>query len=588
MKQGYLDEQFCQVEDLQDEASPNFAEEVVTLFFKDSARLISNVEQALEKYPKDFNRWDAYMQQLKGSCSSIGASRMKSECMSFRDYCGQGNVEGCMRSFQKVKREHGALRQKLEAYFQKRIVAVPYTSGSRRSRRDCMWIRTLCSAYVGPPRLVEAIDKAINHVDAPWMIGVVYVYRHTNDGYYTIASVGTMAEIQKIQHLDDSSSCIFSHGQQRFRLMCHWLDVDGVPWGEVQIIEEDTPQRTPRDAFGQLAATNSFRQCASSTVTSLHASCSTQLDHVDSDMDRDSLSPTSTSSDYSVTDKRIYLLGSRSSGLVRCGIVDESSNEGQNSIPEQSCQSHKSVKEIDGYGQPDKNTNTGDDDNLCFISSKSFQRARNKDTKQQKHYFATKNASQAPLSFWPRWAYEMYDSYSLSRRAADLWRQVILNPIMDDHVRKPNYLSFCFGSKLPISESLRQELLEIDGISYRLQREIQLLKAFNIIRCRNCLTRIARRSDMVVTSSDSPMMTHSKPHSSVKEIITVYSATGLALRGDPSKTHSWFPEYTWTIALCSACQSNIGWLFRADNKNLHPRSFWAIRTSQVSDDTQSR
>ncbi|XP_066307157.1 uncharacterized protein [Miscanthus floridulus] len=438
------------------------------------------------------------------------------------------------------------------------------------------------------PRLVEAIDKAINHVDAPCMIGVVYVYRHTNDGHYTIASVGTMAEIQKIQQLDDGSSCIFSHGQQRFRLMRHWLDVDGVPWGEVQIIEEDTPQRTPRDAFGQLAATNSFRQCASSIVPSLHASCSTQLDHVDSDMDRDSLSPTSTSSDYSVTDKRIYLLGSRSSGLVRCGIVDESSNEGQNSIPEQSCQSHESVKEIDGYGQPDKNTNTGDDDNLCFISSKSFQRARKKDTKQQKRYFATKNASQAPLSFWPRWAYEMYDSYSLSRRAADLWRQVILNPSMDDHVRKPNYLSFCIGSKLPISESLRQELLEIDGISYRLQREIQLLKAFNFIRCRNCLTRIARRSDMVVTSSDSPMSSHSKPHSSVKEIITVYSATGLALRGDPSKTHSWFPGYTWTIALCSACQSNIGWLFRADNKNLHPRSFWAIRTSQISDDTQSR
>nr|CAB3474222.1 unnamed protein product [Digitaria exilis] len=92
---GHLDEQFCQVEDLQDEASPNFAEEVVTLFFKDSARLISNIEQALEKYPNDFNKWDAYMQQLKGSCSS------------------------CMNSFKKVKREHGVLRQKLEAYFQR-------------------------------------------------------------------------------------------------------------------------------------------------------------------------------------------------------------------------------------------------------------------------------------------------------------------------------------------------------------------------------------------------------------------------------------------------------------------------------------
>jgi histidine-containing phosphotransfer protein len=45
--QGHLDEQFCQVEDLQDESSPNFVEEVVVLFFKDSGRLISNLEQAL-------------------------------------------------------------------------------------------------------------------------------------------------------------------------------------------------------------------------------------------------------------------------------------------------------------------------------------------------------------------------------------------------------------------------------------------------------------------------------------------------------------------------------------------------------------
>jgi len=73
---------------------------------------------------------------------------------------------------------------------------------------------------------------------------------------------------------------------------------------------------------------------------------------------------------------------------------------------------------------------------------------------------------------------------------ADLWRQVIVNPSVDDHVRKPNHLSFHIGSNLPISLSLRQELLEIDGISYRLQREIQLLKAFNILRCRNCLVMV--------------------------------------------------------------------------------------------------
>ncbi|KAG2626292.1 pseudo histidine-containing phosphotransfer protein 5-like isoform X2 [Panicum virgatum] len=105
--QGYLDEQFYQIEDLQDEASPNFTEEVVSLFFKDSARLMTNIEQAMEKNPRDFNRWDAHMQQLKGSCSS------------------------CMRSFQKLKREHGVLRQKLESYFQLLRQAGPFETATR-------------------------------------------------------------------------------------------------------------------------------------------------------------------------------------------------------------------------------------------------------------------------------------------------------------------------------------------------------------------------------------------------------------------------------------------------------------------------
>ncbi|RCV27306.1 hypothetical protein SETIT_5G314400v2 [Setaria italica] len=431
------------------------------------------------------------------------------------------------------------------------------------------------------PRLVEAIDKAVNHVEAPCMIGVVHAYRRANDGHHTIASVGTTAEIQEICQLDDGSSCVFSRGQQRFRLIRHWLDNDRVPWGEVRIIEEDTPQRTPRDAFGQLAASNSFRQCASS-MSSVYVSCSKQLDHVDSEIDGGSLSPTSTSSDHSVTDKRVYLSGFQSSGLVSCGSLDESSNEDEDPIHEQSCCCHDSVKEIDGCGQPDKHTITRDEDDLCF---RSFLGVRKKDTEQQRYLcgaYNTKMASQAPLSFWPRWAYEMYDSYSLARRAADLWRQVIVNPSMDDHVRKPNHLSFYIGSNLPISGSLRQELLEIDGVSYRLQREIQLLKAFNIIRCRSCLTSIARRSDMVMLSSANAIGSLS-----FKEMITVHNATGLGLRGEPSKIYSWFPGYAWTIALCAACESNIGWLFRADKKNLHPKSFWAIRTTQVSDDTQA-
>lgn len=59
-------------------------------------------------------------------------------------------------------------------------------------------------------------------------------------------------------------------------------------------------------------------------------------------------------------------------------------------------------------------------------------------------------------------------------------------PNLDGLVKKPVLLSFYIASKVPVSESTRQELLEIDGISYRLRREIQLLECVDIIRCRNC------------------------------------------------------------------------------------------------------
>ncbi|KAH7547221.1 histidine-containing phosphotransfer protein 4 [Ziziphus jujuba] len=116
--QGYLDEQFVQLEELQDDANPNFVEEVATLYYRDSSRLIHNIEQALEKSPLDFHKLDSYMHQLKGSSSSIGAKKVKAECTQFREYCRTANGEGCMRTFQQLKKEYAALKRKIEAYFQ--------------------------------------------------------------------------------------------------------------------------------------------------------------------------------------------------------------------------------------------------------------------------------------------------------------------------------------------------------------------------------------------------------------------------------------------------------------------------------------
>ncbi|XP_058180902.1 histidine-containing phosphotransfer protein 4-like [Rhododendron vialii] len=116
--QGYLDEQFVQLEELQDDVNPNFVEEIVTLFYRDSTRLILNIEQALEKSSLDFSKLDTYMHQLKGKTTSIGAIRVKNECTQFADYCNAGNGEGCKRTFQQLKKEYSTLKKKLETYFQ--------------------------------------------------------------------------------------------------------------------------------------------------------------------------------------------------------------------------------------------------------------------------------------------------------------------------------------------------------------------------------------------------------------------------------------------------------------------------------------
>ncbi|KAK7841179.1 histidine-containing phosphotransfer protein 4 [Quercus suber] len=130
--QGFLDEQFIQLEELQDDANPNFVEEVVTLYYRDSSRLILNIDQALERNPLDFNKLDNYMHQFKGSSTSIGAKKVKAECTQFREYCKAGNSEGrCMRTFQQLKKEYAILKRKLEAYFQQARQAGPLETACR-------------------------------------------------------------------------------------------------------------------------------------------------------------------------------------------------------------------------------------------------------------------------------------------------------------------------------------------------------------------------------------------------------------------------------------------------------------------------
>ncbi|KAL6274595.1 hypothetical protein ACE6H2_025287 [Prunus campanulata] len=89
-----LDKQFMQMEQLEDVDNPNFAEEVMTLYLRDSTKLIATVEQAL-----------------------VGANKVWIETNQMRESLKAGDLERTKAQLQQIKLAHETLRGKVEPYF---------------------------------------------------------------------------------------------------------------------------------------------------------------------------------------------------------------------------------------------------------------------------------------------------------------------------------------------------------------------------------------------------------------------------------------------------------------------------------------
>ncbi|CAI9773126.1 unnamed protein product [Fraxinus pennsylvanica] len=425
------------------------------------------------------------------------------------------------------------------------------------------------------PNFIAAVERALRQVDAPYSIGVVRLYRDPNNGKIKFATTGTTAEIRQYRRLEDGSVNIVARGQQRFRLRRRWIDIDGAPCGEVQIIQEDSPLRTPRDAVGKLAPLRKLRMGSVLQMPSLNDS---RNEHscIDGN-DSDAISDGSFDGELSSAERMLHraaLISSYGSDLVEESV---SSDDEKFETSRSHLDNYEGFMHTE-YGKRNEEASLGVGKRAVLDKPSCRKVGWGK--------YSVGHLRDAPRAFWPSWVYRMYDSYILAQRAADRWKHVVRVPNMDGFVMKPDLLSFHIASKIPVSESTRQELLEIDGISYRLQREIGLLESLDRIQCKTCQTLIARRSDMLVMSSEGPLGAYANEHGFVHEVTTLLKTNGLAIKGIPTKEYSWFPGYAWSIADCATCEMHMGWLFTATRKKLKPRSFWGIKSSQIADETR--
>ncbi|XP_009420520.1 histidine-containing phosphotransfer protein 2-like isoform X2 [Musa acuminata AAA Group] len=92
--EGLLDQQFRQLQMLQDASSPGFVAEVITLFCEDSERMLTELTKLLDQAVVDYQKVDAYVHQLKGSSSR------------------------CLSALNMVKHQYYSLRSKFDTMLQ--------------------------------------------------------------------------------------------------------------------------------------------------------------------------------------------------------------------------------------------------------------------------------------------------------------------------------------------------------------------------------------------------------------------------------------------------------------------------------------
>lgn len=65
------------------------------------------------------------------------------------------------------------------------------------------------------------------------------------------------------------------------------------------------------------------------------------------------------------------------------------------------------------------------------------------------------------------------------------------------------------------------------------------------------------------------------PGGFIFEIITFSSADGCLEAGEPTPEFSWFPQHSWSYAICSRCNSHLGWKYIGKN------SFYGLIKSRL-------
>jgi len=98
------------------------------------------------------------------------------------------------------------------------------------------------------------------------------------------------------------------------------------------------------------------------------------------------------------------------------------------------------------------------------------------------------------------------------------------------------------------------------GASRTDEEKEKALQESEQIVCRQCFHIITRPEEKIQVNG-SHQHTFANPSGLIFEIGCFQTAEGCGYTGQASKEYSWFSGYSWRIAVCGKCLTQIGWLF---------------------------
>ena len=203
----------------------------------------------------------------------------------------------------------------------------------------------------------------------------------------------------------------------------------------------------------------------------------------------------------------------------------------------------------------------------------------------------------ASVSMIPKFILERMWPWKVASEIREILARVPgLNGLSDIGSKTPTSYSFWIAANMPVKESEKLHLLELESTLERLKslkiKLVALEQKQAFVCCKLCRTKISATSNLfTVGGADGTTGAYVNEYGVIHQTVTVREVEEqkLVCTGSAETKDSWFPGYSWTITYCRHCFSHLGWKFQSVSQSRfnntdadRPERFWGLSGASVT------